>query len=170
MLFLLNWFSIRIAPELLTVEDNPDTAYWNRIDEMTESEMSQYSYPYHVFGAGIRNGLGVALTMMWDRTQQYCSNYAQGFRLSLHGPGELPRSFIHIPVEQDVYVSVKPTVIFTSNALRKHPPTRRSCFFQSERHLKFFKSYTQQNCELECLSNFTKAACKCVPYWMPRKK
>lgn len=152
------------------MENNPDTAYWNRIDEMDAIELSQHLYPYHVFGSGIRNGLGVALTMVWDRTQQYCSSYAQGFRLSLHGPGELPRSFIHIPVEQEVYLSVKPTFITTSNGLRKYQPARRGCLFQSERHHKFFKSHTRQNCELECLSNFTKEACKCVPFWMPRKK
>lgn len=170
VIFLFNPLPIRIAPELRTVEDNPDTAFWNKIDEMDLSDLSERSYPYRVFGSGFRNGLNFVLSMVWDKAQQYCSRYAQGFRLSLHVSGELPHSFIHIPVEQEIYVSVKPTVIVTTNRLRGYPSARRGCFFQSERHLKFFQSYAQRNCELECLSNFTKDACKCVPFWMPSKK
>lgn len=34
---------------------------------------------------------------------------------------------------------------------------RRQCYFDSERKLRFLKVYTQRNCELECLANFTLA-------------
>lgn len=45
---------------------------------------------------------------------------------------------------------------------------RRKCYFQDEGHLRFFKSYTQVNCELECLTNHTLTKCGCVKFYMPR--
>lgn len=34
--------------------------------------------------------------------------------------------------------------------------------------MRFFKVYTQTNCELECLTNYTLAKCNCVAFSMPR--
>lgn len=50
------------------------------------------------------------------------------------------------------------------------PPTHhsRQCYFNGERYLRFFQVYTQQNCELECLANYTMAKCGCVKFSMPR--
>lgn len=44
---------------------------------------------------------------------------------------------------------------------------RRQCFFDTERQLRFFKIYTQRNCELECLANFTVKTCGCAKFSMP---
>lgn len=44
---------------------------------------------------------------------------------------------------------------------------RRQCFFNSERKLRYLRTYTQRNCELECLANFTLAVCGCVRFSMP---
>lgn len=82
----------------------------------------------------------------------------QGFKVLLHTPGELPRvskQFFRIPLRQEVVVSVKPNMITTSDGLIDYSPDRRQCYFNDERYLKFFKVYTQSNCELECLANFT---------------
>lgn len=46
---------------------------------------------------------------------------------------------------------------------------RRQCFFNNERYLRFFKLYTQANCELECLTNHTLKECSCVKFSMPSK-
>lgn len=45
---------------------------------------------------------------------------------------------------------------------------RRQCYFQDERYLRYFKVYTQSNCELECLTNYTLHKCGCVKFYMPR--
>lgn len=45
---------------------------------------------------------------------------------------------------------------------------RRGCYFNSERQLQFFKIYTETNCWLECLTNFTLFYCGCTFYYMPR--
>lgn len=46
--------------------------------------------------------------------------------------------------------------------------SRRKCYFDSERKLRFLKVYTQRNCELECLSNDTLHKCGCVQFSLPR--
>lgn len=44
----------------------------------------------------------------------------------------------------------------------------RQCYFEHERYLRYFKVYTQANCELECLTNYTMFKCNCVTFTMPR--
>lgn len=59
-------------------------------------------------------------------------------------------------------------MITTSDGLKHYLPNRRQCFFNKERFLRYFKVYTQQNCELECLANYTMQQCGCVKFSMPR--
>lgn len=91
-----------------------------------------------------------------------CRGPVQGFKILLHTPGEIPRvskQYFRVPLRQEVVVSVKPNMITTSDGLIEYAPDRRQCYFNNERHLKFFKVYTQSNCELECLANFTLGMC-----------
>ncbi|EDS26207.1 gonad-specific amiloride-sensitive sodium channel 1 [Culex quinquefasciatus] len=48
-----------------------------------------------------------------------------------------------------------------------YTPSRRRCFFSHERKLQFFAIYNQANCELECLTNYTRKLCSCVRFSMP---
>lgn len=130
------------------------------------------AYPRRVFGCGLRDALVVLLGITLDDSHQSCSEMAEGFRLSLHSPDKLPNlpdEFIPIPVDQDIHISVKPLMITTSTALRYYAPDTRGCFFKTERQLRFFRTYNQQNCERECLANFTKVQCGCVRFSMPRR-
>lgn len=93
-------------------------------------------------------------------------------QILLHHPAEIPRvgsQFFRAPLNQEIVVSVKPDMMTTSPGLKTYDPHRRQCFFPSERYLSFFQSYTQQNCQVECLTNYTLAKCGCVAYHMPRK-
>lgn len=101
-----------------------------------------------------------------------CKGPVQGFKILLHHPGEVPRvsmQYFRAPLDQEIIVAVKPDMMTTSEALKDYDPHRRQCYFSSERQLKFYKNYTQQNCEVECLANFTLTHCGCVGYHMPRK-
>ena len=77
--------------------------------------------------------------------------------------------YFRAPLNQEVVVSIKPDMMTTSDGLRDYDPHRRQCYFPEERHLAFYQSYTQQNCEVECLTNYTQNKCGCVGYHMPRK-
>lgn len=156
------------------MENSPSaTEHWNMENGyMHYANQSFRAYPHRVFGCGLRDALLVILGITLDESHEICSNLAPGFRISLHSPDKLPNlpdEFIHIPVEQDIYISVKPIMITTSNGLRRYAPDKRGCFFQTERKLRFFRTYNQQNCEQECLANFTKAQCGCVRFSMPSK-
>lgn len=127
-------------------------------------------FPYRVFGCGLRDSLSVILGISIFDSLQFCSDRADGFHLSLHAPDELPRlpdEFIHIPAEQDIYISVKPRIIATSRGLRRYMPSLRGCYFKKGRILRFFQLYSQKNCESECLANFTNSLCGCVRFDMP---
>lgn len=47
---------------------------------------------------------------------------------------------------------------------------RRGCFYNSERHLQLFKIYTQHNCIVECMVNYTLTSCGCAPFYYPHTK
>ncbi|KRG07930.1 uncharacterized protein Dmoj_GI25715, partial [Drosophila mojavensis] len=65
-------------------------------------------------------------------------------------------------------VSVLPSYVVSTNNLHEITAEKRQCFFDDERHLRFFRSYSQSNCQTECLANFTMTKCGCVKFWMPK--
>lgn len=155
--------------------NNPNASeYWNMENGYIDNgNGSNRPYPRRVFGCGLRDALMVVLGITLDDSHQICSDLAEGFHIALHSNDKLPNlpdEFIHIPVEQDIYVSVKPIMITTSKALRRYAPDERGCFFKTERQLRFFRTYNQQNCERECLANFTKAHCACTRFSEPSKQ
>lgn len=143
-----------------------ETGYTDNINQ------SNRGYPHRVFGCGLRDALLMLLGITLDDSHEVCSDLAAGFHLALHSPDKLPNlpdEFIHIPVEQDIYISIKPQMITTSNAIRRYAPHERGCYFKNERHLRFFRAYNQQNCERECYANFTKDQCGCNRFSSPSK-
>lgn len=129
------------------------------------------TYPARVLGAGTRAGLFVALQSFKQEVDYACRGPIQGFKVLLHSPDDIPvvsKQFVRIPMNKEVSIAVKPNMITTSAGISEYHPHRRQCFLNSERHLKFFKIYTQNNCELECLTNFTYSKCGCVKFSMPR--
>lgn len=158
---------------MMSVTDNENATFWNLENGYNDRGRNvTETYPYRVFGAGARVGL-FALLRLYEQDLEYiCRGPVQGFKILLHTPGEIPqvsRHYFRVPLLQEVLVSVKPNMITTSEGLRHYEPNRRQCFFDSERQLRFFKAYTQRNCELECLSNFTLAQCGCVKFSLPSK-
>jgi acid-sensing ion channel, other len=58
----------------------------------------------------------------------------------------------------------------TDDGLRDYHPESRKCYFENEKPLTFFKTYTKLNCEWECLAFEALKKCSCVMYNMPRNK
>lgn len=131
---------------------------------------SRHSYPYRALASGIKGGLFFDLKSLVADVDLICGNTVDGFKVALHTPGEFPRleqHFFQIPFGQYVMLSVMPRVITTSENLRNYSPHKRQCYFDGEKPLKFFKMYTQSNCELECVTEYTKTLCGCVKFSMP---
>lgn len=66
--------------------------------------------------------------------------------------------------EKTVDVYIVPEIIVTDDDLQDLEIDQRMCYMDNERKLKFFKVYTQKNCEIECLSEKLLKTCGCVPY------
>uniref|UniRef100_A0A1B0DLX3 Uncharacterized protein n=1 Tax=Phlebotomus papatasi TaxID=29031 RepID=A0A1B0DLX3_PHLPP len=161
---------------------------WNLEEGYTTLDLS--THPQRALGDGVRVGLYILLKASEKDFDYLCSEMMQGFKVHLHSPDEIPqiaRQFFRVPLNQGIMVSVKPSMITTSEGLRAYNPirltkrslhffqmftnsfrSRRQCYFNHERQLKFFRNYTQKNCELECFSLFMIKECGCAKFYMPR--
>ena len=105
--------------------------------------------------------------------QTLCEGREKNFKIILHLPNELPQityDAIDFPIGKEMVILISAEVIHNEDTLRTFPPETRGCYFDGEKKLKFFKSYTKGNCEYECISNFTLKSCGCVKFSMPRSR
>lgn len=79
----------------------------------------------------------------------------------------LQSEFFRLDLDESVVAAVQPQMISTSSSVKSYKIEKRDCVFPSERNLKFFRFYSQLNCQLECLTNFTEKHCNCVALFMP---
>lgn len=65
-----------------------------------------------------------------------------------------------------------PSVIRSDDSLKMLKPTERMCYFEGEKKLQFFKTYTKHNCDIEFLPILPRQLyselCNCVPFNFPR--
>lgn len=148
-------------------------------------------YPYRVFGTGRLSTFLVTLRLY--EYDYLCSGAIQGFKVtsvltlttlvqlfnqsllkfkSFQPPNEEPqfvKNYFYVSPNRGVLFKVTPKLIITSLNLNTYSPSVRRCYFNSERQLRFYKQYTQKNCETECLANLTLAECGCVKFAMPSR-
>jgi acid-sensing ion channel, other len=91
----------------------------------------------------------------------------------VHSPFEFPNVFEDMNFCQSDYaksldVLITPQVIVTDEDLIDVAPSKRGCFFDGERELKFYRVYTKLNCEVECYADFLHKAINCTPYYLAR--
>lgn len=160
-----------MAPGLMIVKTNSNMSHWT-LDDGYEEDPVKEEYPIRVTGSGQIAALDLGL-ILYERDFDYsCRGFDQGFLVTLTTPGEtlkLSSNSLRVPILENTLIKIYPKLTTTSNGLLSYKPNRRQCFFAFERRLRFFKMYTQNNCEAECLSNFTKNECKCVKFSMPSK-
>lgn len=170
-----------IAPELLTITENPDIHGWRMPNELRnlflplELQPPLPPYPYHIQALNDLNSLDLELQFNYDN---WIANYeceapiTKSFKIFLHRPDELKYAAVRsyeIEAGRRVLILVEPSVVATPKYLKKYHSKHRECFFSEEHPLRFFKIYTKNNCDQECLSNFTKISCGCVRFSMPRR-
>ncbi|XP_041783523.1 pickpocket protein 28-like [Anopheles merus] len=127
--------------------------------------------PMYARGAGLHAGLTLFLRQIKEDVDYMCTGFSQGYKLMIHDPGEYPQVSMRnmrIPFGHEISIALKPQMIVTSPSAADYSWEKRQCFFNHERHLRYFKIYNQENCELECLTNVTQAICGCVRFSMPR--
>lgn len=106
--------------------DNQTRSGWD-LERGYPAEATAETYPYRVLSSGTRAGLSVMLPLKEIDLDYICSGPVQGFKIHLHTPGEVPRvshQYIRVPIDQEVIISVKPTMMTTSEGLRGYNPNR----------------------------------------------
>jgi amiloride-sensitive sodium channel len=129
------------------------------------------TYPWRALLSGASNGFTVYLLVDNENIDFMCKQI-QGYKVVLHSPVRMPRlnqEYFRIPLDHAVVASVHPVVITTSQEVKTFDVAKRNCYFSSERKLKYFRTYSQQNCQFECLTNITLDSCGCVSFFMPRE-
>lgn len=162
---------IRMAPEMMTIKNNPNISGWTA-DDGYANGFNKTDYPIRVFNSKPVSGLTVLMKTLERDLNYLCQGGLQGYKVFLSPPGEVlrsPRYTAPVPLSELAVVAIKPTLFISSKALRSYDPIKRQCFFNSERQLSFLRFYTQRNCEAECLANFTLKECGCVKFSMPSK-
>ncbi|KAG5683737.1 hypothetical protein PVAND_013002 [Polypedilum vanderplanki] len=102
-----------------------------------------------------------------------CQQIGKVFPIILHMPNEIPTPFheeMYLEYGRRKQVTIMLKTYKSSNDLKKFRPKKRGCYFEGERQLKFFKSYTKAHCDFECMTNYTLKVCGCVKFSMPRTK
>ncbi|XP_029036825.2 pickpocket protein 28-like [Osmia bicornis bicornis] len=157
-----DWSDLNITFPFNSIDWSPETGY--------DENVAPDSIPWRPYGAGQFYGLTLVLDA--DVGEYYCSSTASvGFKLLLHNPVETPKiaefAFSVTPGEE-TRVIVAPRISTASKSIISVPQRKRKCFFTSERKLRYYRTYTQRNCVLECEANFTQKICHCVQYYMPK--
>lgn len=155
-----------------TEQRRPSATEWS-LDTGYLGNATWASHPERTPTSGILAGLRISLPFNLFDIDILCKSNSQGAKIVFHAPGDIPnlsKQYFRISPNQEMIMSVKPNMMITSEQLHAYDPKRRQCYFQDERPLHFFRRYTQVNCELECLTNYTVQQCGCVKFAMPRNK
>lgn len=148
-----------------------NVSHWS-LENGYGNEIMDDEYPMRVADAGRKVALEIDLVLDEPDNNRKCQNVHRGFYVSLTIPVEpfhLKLNLFKSSMTEDTHIQVSSKMVTTSDGLRNYSPRQRQCFYQSERQLRFFKTYTEQNCKSECVANFMKRQCGCVHLYMPSK-
>lgn len=132
-------------------------------------------YPLRVDQSGRDTGLEITFVAHEQDRTSLCTANDEEFNVVLSAPGDsmnyqFEEEFdIDVPISTSSLLSMEPELITTSGELRSYSPGERGCFYNDERRLAFYKVYTKQNCEMECIANLTLMQLKCTAFYHPRK-
>jgi amiloride-sensitive sodium channel len=154
--------------EEFAVNDDNETIHWTLDDGYSFTGDDAAIIPKR---ASKQNFLHFYAFISKSDARNYCPQFGQVHNVIFHMPNEIPTIFHQ---EYSIGISHQKTMFLTAesfrsdDSLRRFTPKQRQCYFENERQLKFFKSYTKSHCDLECVTNYTLALCGCVKFSMPR--
>ncbi|KAG4076678.1 hypothetical protein HA402_001965 [Bradysia odoriphaga] len=155
-----------VIPSSLDELSDKEEQLWSRDFDFTKGlPVENYTYPLRAFT------VNHAFLMHFDVNQTgHFSQFDSHFTLIFHAPDEVPLYYRHavyttIKADKFNFIELTPHLV-VSEGIEKYEPNIRQCYYTHERHLKYYKIYTQNHCESECLVNYTLAQCGCVPYFM----
>lgn len=146
--------------------------YFNADGSKNYSQLRYLPFPYRMQNAGTGLEINMWLPETENQFDIMCDGLLEGLKIQIHSALDVPRLdkfFYHIPFDHDVRITVKPIIMETSRAvIESHSIEERKCIAKNEHSLRFFKTYTQRNCQLDILATESYKQCGCVLFWMPR--
>lgn len=116
--------------------------------------------------------MGLTVLGTIDADDYYCSSTnSAGFKVLLHPPTETPKISDFgktIGVGRENRIIITPHISDASAQIRAVPVHQRQCVFNDEVRLRYYRTYSRKNCQLECESSILQATCGCVMFFMPR--
>ena len=122
--------------------------------------------------SGLRNGLSLMLYYN-DSNFDRLHSYSHGFRIMIQETNTYPSahsSIKFIPLNEEVFIALRPTETFCSQAVKNLAFADRQCVFPYEEKLTFFHTYSGANCELNCRINMMLKYCNCYTYFFFNNK
>ncbi|KAL1492020.1 hypothetical protein ABEB36_012524 [Hypothenemus hampei] len=166
-------------------QDNVKNYFFHRLNNKTYDRSSNWSldrgysddsgrstYPRRMSFSSATNGLSISFKRDTRfKSELKCPTFwiLQGFKVFLHTPSSVPvnQEYFYLPLNTAITGAIKPVVLNTLEKVKNSSPEKRKCYFENEGSLKYFKEYTQSNCELDCLTRYTLYWCGCVAFYMP---
>lgn len=91
-------------------------------------------------------------------------------QLFLHNPADVPSGLqptAYVTRNSLLSVTLSTHIVRATSKIKHWAPKTRNCYYQHEKKLKFFKIYTNHNCEIECRANSTLKMCGCNAFYQP---
>lgn len=91
--------------------------------------------------------------------------------VKIHMPNEIPTIFhggFQVEQTHEKRLKLRAKATKADSSLRVYSPSTRLCYFDDEKKLRYFKTYTKHQCYLECLAEDVIGKCGCVAFYMPR--
>ncbi|XP_058451931.1 pickpocket protein 28 [Malaya genurostris] len=160
--------------DITKYQDNDPTNPFQPIEWTPEGGFvgvkTNQTFPRAIAGTGAHMGLTVVLDA--NVNDYFCSSTSsQGFKMLLHNPTETPKmaeysQYINVGTENRVIVY--PKLSDASYLIRKVAQSQRQCVFANEANLSYYRTYSRNNCEMECEARLVQENCGCVLYYMPK--
>lgn len=128
--------------------------------------------PHRTTSTGYQNGLSIVMEpSISDYQSALFSTF--GARVHIHDAYDFldPNAETKTVVfRTEAMIDIRPERTYSSVEVRELPISRRKCYLEYERPLKFMRKYSHLNCMAECRSEAIHRLCNCVPYYMPNYK
>lgn len=158
-----------MAAGMMMVRSNPNVSGWSLDSGYDDSKDAEY--PMRMRHPVFFNPV-FYLMRRKENVEYQCRGTDEEIKMILTMPGDALKAShnsIRILLSKHTQLRIKTKMTITSEELRRYAPNKRQCFYDSERRLRFYRHYTKNNCDAECLANFTKIECGCVKFSMPSK-
>ena len=95
-------------------------------------------------------------------------------QVMVHTSYEYPRAgsgvWLQAVPSMRLSIMVQPSIIVTSDAVKRLSVATRQCVFPDERQLRFYHVYTEKSCLIQCRIDHVINKCNCTLYFFNLRK